>query len=420
MVFHFSPFCIKTAIVLIALSSFEITLLGQKKTVNYDESAVPAYTLADPLRYPDGTEVTDTADWTSRRRPEILSLFETQMYGKTPGRKLPAKYSLVSLDTMALNGLAIRKEVRIEFTTEPGAPSFLMLIYQPKGKKPVPVFLGLNFDGNHAIIKDPGITISGAWHSASHARGEDSLSWPVKTILNNGFAIATIYYGDITEDENNGFKNGIQPVFYSPGQTSPKPDEWGAIGAWAWGLSRAMDYLEQDRSIDSKKVAVLGHSRLGKAALWAGAQDKRFALVISNNSGCGGAALSKRIFGETVETINTTFPHWFCGNFKKYDNKESELPMDQHMLIALLAPRPAYFTSAVDDQWADPRGEFLAVLHASPVYLLFGRKGLPVSVMPPADKPVMGTLGYHIRTGGHALTYYDWDRFIEFAKLSGF
>ncbi len=346
MAFHSFSFCIKTAIVRIALSSFEITILGQKKTVNYDESAVPAYTLPDPLRYPDGAEVKDTADWISRRRPEILSLFETQMYGKTPGRKLPAKYSLVSLDTMALNGLAIRKEVRIEFTAEPGAPSLLLLIYQPKLKKPVPVFLGLNFDGNHTLINDPGITISGAWQAASHARGEDSLSWPVKSILSHGFAVATIYYGDIAEDENNGFKNGIQPVFYSPGQTSPKPDEWGAIGAWAWGLSRAMDYLEQDRSVDSKKVAVLGHSRLGKAALWAGAQDKRFALVISNNSGCGGAALSKRIFGETVETINTTFPHWFCGNFKKYDNKESELPMDQHMLIALLAPRPAYFTSA--------------------------------------------------------------------------
>ncbi len=419
MTVHFSSARFKFVILLLlCLASVNIIVMGQNNSVNYDESAVPAYSLPDPLLFSNGNKVKDTADWINKRRTEILSLFETEMYGKTPGRKLPVHYTVVSLDTAALNGLAIRKEIRIEYTSEPGAPSLLLLLYLPKSEKPSPVFLGLNFNGNHTIINDPGISVSKAWEAASHARGEDSMRWPVKNIVSHGFGLATIYYGDIAEDENNGFKNGIQPVFYAPGQTAPGPDEWGAIGAWAWGLSRAMDYLEQDKSVDSKKVAVFGHSRLGKAALWAGVQDKRFAIVVSNNSGCGGAALSKRAFGETVETINNAFPHWFCGNFKKYNNREGELPMDQHMLIALIAPRPAYVTSAVDDRWADPKGEFLAALYANPVYHLFGKEGLPVSVMPPLNNPVMGTLGYHIRTGGHGITYYDWDQFIEFAKKS--
>jgi hypothetical protein len=403
-------------ILLLNLLLCNMNIMAQNKPVIYDESAVPPYTLPDPLRFASGEKVRDTSDWILRRRPEILSLFEAEMYGKTPGRKIDASYTIVSVDTMALNGLAIRKEIRIEFKTATKAPSLMMLIYFPKSKKPVPAFLGLNFEGNHTIINDTGISISQAWRASTRARGEDSLSWPVRSIIGNGFALATIYYGEIVEDENNGFKNGIQPVFYSAGQTSPKPDEWGAIGAWAWGLSRAMDYLQKDELIDPKKVAVFGHSRLGKAALWAGAQDNRFSMVISNNSGCGGAALSKRIFGETVGSINTMFPHWFCGNFKKYNDRESDLPVDQHMLIALIAPRPVYITSAEDDQWADPKGEFLAVINANPVYRLYGKEGLPVAVMPPVNSPVMGTIGYHIRTGKHALTYYDWDRFMEFAR----
>jgi hypothetical protein len=402
-------------ILLVILPLLDIRVMAQNKPVNYNESEVPAYTLPDPLRFANGTEVKDTLEWLNKRRPGILSLFETEIYGKTPGRSIQARYTMLSEDTTALHGNAIRKQVRIDFPAEPRAPSMMLLIFQPKSTTPVPVFLGLNFNGNHTIIPDTGIIISKAWQASSHTRGQDSLSWPVRSFVGHGFALATIYYGDIVEDENNGFRNGIQPVFYSPGQTAPKPDEWGAIGAWAWGLSRAMDYLENDRSIDAKKVAVFGHSRLGKTALWAGAQDSRFAIVISNNSGCGGAALSRRIFGETVGSINEMFPHWFCGNFKKYNDKESDLPVDQHMLFALIAPRPVYVTSAQDDLWADPRGEFLGVLNADPVYHLFGKQGLPVSEMPPVNSPVMGTLGYHIRTGPHALTFYDWDRFIEFA-----
>ena len=396
--------------------------------VNYDEAKVPAYTLPDPLMMANGEKVITPEQWWVQQRPFILKLFEENVYGRVPGKLHSITYRVRSVNRQALGGLATRKQVTIQFTGNDSGPKMDLLMYIPNGSaKPVPAFLGLNFYGNQTICGDTGIFITRAWvrnnpaygifdNKATEAsRGVRSSRWPVKMILAQGYALVTAYYGDIDPDYDDGFQNGVQPLFYKPGQHKPAPDEWGSIGAWAWGLSRALDYLETDTDIDAQRVAVMGHSRLGKTALWAAAEDQRFAMAISNMSGCGGAALSRRRYGETVKRINTSFPHWFCDNFNKYNDNEDALPVDQHELIALIAPRPVYITAAVEDQWADPKGMFLAAKYATPVYHLLGKTGLPEDAVMKAGQPVMGTIGFHLRPGKHDVTTYDWQQFIIFA-----
>ncbi|MBO4993807.1 MAG: acetylxylan esterase [Alistipes sp.] len=387
-----------------------LALLGSLQCVAQPTVNVKKYG-AEPLRF------SSVEEWEQVHRPVIMNFFEREVYGRMPQKQVPMEFDVISEKAGALGGKAIRKEVAIRL--EGMYAPILVLIYIPADAKgPVPAFLGMNFKGNHQINADPEITISvnapkKEELGSDPERGAASSRWPLEMLMDNGYALVTIYRGDVDPDFDDGFRNGIHPLFHSEG--TPAADEWGTIGAWAWGLSRVMDYLETDSKIDSKKVAVIGHSRLGKTSLWAGATDPRFAIVISNDSGCGGAALSIRKQGETVEAINKSFPHWFCDNYNKYRNNEEALFVDQQGLIALIAPRPIYVASAVEDTWADPEGEYLSAVAASPVYELYGKKGL-TGPMPAVDSPkAEGDVAYHIRKGGHDINLYDWTQYVKFA-----
>ncbi len=401
----------------------------QADEFNYDEAKVPAYTLPELLKAEDGTPIDSTELWNTKRRPELLRLFEENVFGTLPQGEIKLRTKVRSENPKALNGLALRREVTVFFTDDDQGPQMDLLIYTPAdSSKPVPAFLGYNFNGNHAVENDPTLHITESWvrnnkelgidnnKSTDASRGSESSRWAVESIVKRGYGLITIYYGDIDPDFDDGFKNGIHTLF-EKADAPRTADAGGSISAWAWGLSRALDVLESDATINAKSVAVFGHSRLGKTSLWAGATDPRFAMVIANESGCGGAALSRRKFGETVARINTAFPHWFCLNHRKYNNNEQALPVDNHMLVALSAPRPVYVASAEEDRWADPYGEFLSVYHAGPVYQLFGKKPLPSDKYPAANQPVMTDLAYHVRTGKHDVTDYDWDQYLKFADM---
>ncbi|ALJ01753.1 acetyl xylan esterase (plasmid) [Rufibacter tibetensis] len=393
---------------------------------NFDESKVQAYTLPDPLVFQDGSKVTTPQAWHTRRRAEIIEVLEREMYGRTPEHPAKMRFEVFDKEPRALNGQATRKQITLFLTGECTGPKIDLLLYLPKkGKGPVPVFLGLNFEGNHGVHTDPGIRLSSNWVWPGGAgvvnqlpteasRGATASRWPIEMILDRGYGVATIYAGDIDPDKHDGFKNGVHALYP---ELQNRGDNFSTMAAWAWGLSLAMDYLQTDRQVNSRRVMLFGFSRMGKAALWAGARDPRFAMVISNESGGGGAALSKRNYGEDVERLNKGNPHWFSGNFRKYNRNEASLPFDQHMVIALIAPRPVYIASAEEDKGADPYGEFLAAKAADPVYRFLGTDGLPAGGFPEVNKPVYGRLGYHIRSGKHDVTRYDWEQYLNFADI---
>ncbi|MFB3923752.1 MAG: acetylxylan esterase [Terriglobia bacterium] len=393
-------------------------------SANYDESKVGTYTLPDPLVFADGKLVRTAADWKTRR-VEILRLFSEDMLGRRPQPPQNPHYKVFDEDRHALGGKAIRKQVSIYLSPGDESHKEDLLLYTPAGaRKPVAVILSLNFGGNQSVTKDPAVKLPTLWDRKTHdhelateaSRGTDT-GLDVEKTLARGYGFATIYYQDIDPDFVGGYEHGIRPLFLKAGQTAPAPDDWGAIGAWAYGLSRALDYLEQDRDVDAKRVAVMGHSRLGKTALWASATDPRFAMAISSCSGEGGASLMRRNYGETIRHLVDVFPYWFCPNFARFAGRADQLPVDAHELIALSAPRPVYVTAAEDDKWADPRGMFLACVAAGPVYRLLGAQDLGTDRMPELNHPILHTLGFHYRTGEHAVTAFDWDQFLAFMDV---
>ena len=414
----------KPKLILLSMALVVSATLAQQRNVNQDESKVPAFPLPEVLTSTAGEKITTSEQWEKSRRPELLRLFSTLIYGEplTTLSKINVKYETLRENANALNGKAICKQVKISLSNNNAVREIYLLIYLPKQlKENIPVFLSYNFNGNHTVQPDPEILISPSLAKISSRdqdleRGNQSSRWNVEMIVDEGFAVITACYHDVFPDRKDLKDESILPLYddYEAKKTNVNAEQ--AIGAWAKGYSMIMDYIVSDKTFDAKKVALMGHSRQGKAALWAGALDTRFAIVISNNSGCGGAALSKRKFGETIDLITTSFPHWFCPAFTGFANKEEELPIDQHALIALIAPRPVYIASAEEDLWADPKGEFLGGFHADPVYRLYGLKGLETAVMPQLNSPIINHIGYHIRSGIHDVTDYDWQCYIAFAK----
>ena len=370
---------------------------------NYDESKVPPYTLPDPLLMSDGRRVTDAGTWRTRRRPEILRMYETDIYGRIPANAPKMTWEVVDTDPAAKGNTAIMRRAVGRIGTAADGPRVTMMIYTPsKANRPVPLILLVNFGGGPPVEGRPPSTANFA-------------EPPVAAeILARGWGYAMVGYNDIQPDRLNTFNQGVIGQTLPAGQ-QPKLDEWGTIGAWAWGVSRIIDYFETDKLVDAKKIAVQGHSRIGKTALWASALDERIAAVYASCSGEMGAALARRDWGETVDDMAQNFPYWFAGNFQKYAGHWNDMPVDAHMLIALSAPRPVFITGGTGDQWADPVGEFLAGVAAGPVYRLLGKKDLGVRQIPALDTPLTkGDIGWHYHTGGHAATPADWNAFLEF------
>lgn len=396
--------------------------------VNYDENLVPTYQLPKLLTSLSGQQVASANDWEKSRRDEILDIFKEEVYGGIPLTNIqPSSVEFAEESTSALNGSASRTQVVIHYEQNRKSLKINVLLYLPKEVESPPVFVGYNFYGNHTTIDDPYITLTDSWirnnqnfeitnnRATEASRGKRKNRWPIQKIINAGLGIALVYYGDVDPDQND-LTDGVHSLLYETGQIKPKANEWGSISAWSWGFSEVLTVLKKLDYLNDSKFIAFGHSRLGKTSLWAGALDQRFDMVISNDSGCGGAALFNRKYGETAAVINNSFPHWFNTNFKKYSGTEERLPIDQHMLIALMAPRPVYIASAEDDRWADPKGEYLAGVHATPVYNLYDLDGLEGEELPNIHAPIHNSIGYHIRAGKHDVTDYDWEQYFRFAK----
>jgi hypothetical protein len=377
--------------------------------------------LPDPLVMQNGAPVATVKDWNEKRRPELKEMIQHYMYGYLPpAEKIRA--SVKREDAKALGGKATLREVTIAFGPANCPKIHLLLVIPNQRKGPAPVFVGMNFCGNHCLLDDPEIRIPTVWmydkypgvvknRATAEGRGKQADVWNLEQSIDRGYAVATFYNGDIDPD-HAGERDNIQQHI---GSGKPSLGDWGTVAAWAWGIHRAVDFLVTVKEIDAKRIACVGHSRLGKTALLAAAYDDRIALAIPHQAGCGGTAPSRGKIGESVKQINDRFPHWFNGHFKSFNDEPQRLPFDQHCLVALCAPRPVLFSNAVEDQWANPNGQFEVLQAADPVYRLFNAGGLDAKQMPKENQLVNSTLGYFIRPGKHSMNAQDWKVFLDFA-----
>lgn len=397
------------AIGLIYNSALARELKEFDNNVNYDESKVPHYDLPDPLTTAEGTAVTNAKQWRNIRRPQILSLFANFIYGTVPIPPDPIQqsYQIIKEDKSFLDNKATKLDISIRFKNRKGTAQTHIIVFIPNQiEKPAPAFMMMSFDNPRGS----------SFQLSNSRKGHLRNGVPLVKLIDNGYGYISVYHGDLIGHNEVSFGKGIHKLFFRDGQSFPKAHEWGVLGANAWTGMRALDYLETNDRIDAKRIAIMGHSKMGKATLWAAAQDERFALAISAQSGCGGAALWRRKFGETMLKLNR-FPHWLCINARKFNEREDDLPVDQHMLLSLIAPRPVYVASGTADTWADPHGEFQSAKHAGPVYRLLGKKPLSTTKIPSPNQPLLnGDIGYHLRTGGHSVAPYDWEQFIRFAN----
>ena len=391
--------------------------------VNYSEDSVGVYTLPNPLILLNGKKVNDSKTWFNKRRPEIVKLYEENQFGRCPEAPKDMTFKVLEKGTLSFDGKAIRRQVTVYFTKDTSSYKMELLIYLPAQRKTqVPLLFNISFSANASTVADPGIKDGYTWgrdgKRVPASRNMAFGRFNILPFIEQGIGVATIYYGDIEPDFATGIKYGIRGHYLKPGTSKPEPGEWGAIAAWAWGLSRAMDYFETDKEIDAGKVALFGVSRLGKTVLWTAARDPRFAMVIASCSGEGGAALSRRNYGETIKHLadSSRYFYQFCGNYGKYGDRVNEFPVDAHMLLSLIAPRPVLLQTGDKDFWSDPKGEFLAAVAAEPVFKLLGAQGSGTTEMPGAGKPIMNTLGYYMHSGGHGALPTDYPVFLDFIK----
>lgn len=365
-------------------------------------------TLPDPLIAADGT-IVSTKEQFEKRKKEILSQFETTVYGKLPKEGFSTSFEILEAGE-ALGGMAFRKQVKITVATENGNSDALMLLYIPKREEKVPVVVGLNFRGNHTVLDDAAIIPSYALDTSkdewTKKRGSCAYRWSIADCIARGYAVATVYSADFACDNKETYNNRVISLFDEP--------QFKAIGAWAFGLMRMADYLAQENCIDANHMAVIGHSRLGKAALWAGANDNRFGLVISNDSGNSGASLSRGNHGETVYTINLAFPHWFASGYAQYGKNENALPVDQNLLLATIAPRKLYVANAEEDLWSDPQGAFNSLQSAKKAFSLYGFDVLSEDYPATGTAKVCRSMATHVRSGGHDITGEDWKFYLDY------